>query len=112
MTKPPNCFKIGALNCQGLRDKIDFPEVQDLIRSCDIFGVCETWLGDEDDIYIAPSGVQKERIKPDQLFCTDMAGSKFEKPCDDKLKLSECTPLFMNAYNLRDAGAVMHRMGF
>ena len=52
MTKPPNCFKIGALNCQGLRDKIDFPEVQDLIRSCDIFGVCETWLGDEDDIYI------------------------------------------------------------
>ena len=37
-----------------------------------------------------------------------MAGSKFEKPCNDKLKLSECTPLFMNAYNLRDAGAVMH----
>ena len=25
-----------------------------------------------------------------------------------KLKLSECTPLFMNAYNMRDAGAVMH----
>ena len=52
MTKPPNCFKIGALNCQGLRDKIDFPEVQDLIRSCDIFGVSETWLGDEDDCYL------------------------------------------------------------
>ena len=68
-------------------------------------------IRDEDDIYIAPSGVQKERIKPDQLFCTDMAGSKFETPCDDKLKLSECTPLFMNAYNLRDAGAVMHRSG-
>ena len=37
-----------------------------------------------------------------------MAGSKFEKPTNEKLKLSECTPLFMNAYNLRDAGAVMH----
>ena len=69
-------------------------------------------IRDEDDIYIAPSGVQKERIKPDQLFCTDMAGSKFEKPCDDKLKLSECTPLFTNAHNLREAGTVMHRISF
>ena len=34
----------------------------------------------EDDIYIAPSGVQKERILPSELFCTDMAGSKFIKP--------------------------------
>ena len=65
-------------------------------------------IRDEDDIYIAPSGVQKERIKPADLFCTDMAGSKFEKPSNERLKLSECTPLFMNAYNLRDAGAVMH----
>merc|ERR1711953_71403 len=62
----------------------------------------------EDDIYIAPSGVQKERILPSELFCTDMAGSKFIKPQNEKLKLSECTPLFMNAYNMRDAGAVMH----
>jgi len=57
---------------------------------------------------------------------TDVAGSKFEKPENEvqlvntfynykkifffqKLKLSECTPLFMNAYNIRNAGAVMHR---
>ncbi|CBY15233.1 unnamed protein product [Oikopleura dioica] len=65
-------------------------------------------IRDDDDIYIAPSGVQKERIRPQDLFMTDMAGSKFEKPRDEKLKLSECTPLFMNAYNIRNAGAVMH----
>ena len=41
-------MKIGALNCQGLKDKIDFPEVQKIFSSCDIFGVTETWLGDND----------------------------------------------------------------
>lgn len=44
-------------------------------------------IRDDDDIYIAPSGVQKERIRPQDLFMTDMAGSKFEKPRDEKLKL-------------------------
>ena len=42
-------LKIGALNCQGLRDKIDYPEVRKLISSCDIFGVTETWFGKNDD---------------------------------------------------------------
>ena len=45
-------LKIGALNCHGLRDKIDYPEVHDLISSCDIFGVTETWFGKDDDPYI------------------------------------------------------------
>ena len=49
-----NCLKIGALNCQGLKDKLDFPEVYNLFSSCDIFGVTETWLGedDEDDCFL------------------------------------------------------------
>ena len=42
-------LKIGALNCHGLRDKIDYPEVHKLICSCDIFGVSETWFGEDDD---------------------------------------------------------------
>ena len=42
----PNFLNIGALNCQGLKDKIDFPEVYNLISSCDIFGTSETWLGE------------------------------------------------------------------
>ena len=41
-------LNIGALNCQGLRDKIDYPEVADLISTCDIFGVSESWLGEND----------------------------------------------------------------
>ena len=45
-------MKIGALNCQDLRDKIDYPEVQNLISSCDIFGVTETWFGSDDKGYL------------------------------------------------------------
>ena len=37
-------------------------------------------IREDDEIYIAPSGVQKERIRPCDLFMTDVAGSKFEKP--------------------------------
>ena len=47
-----NCIKLGALNCQGLRDKIDLVEIQNLISSCDIFGVTETWSDDHDDCYL------------------------------------------------------------
>lgn len=64
-------------------------------------------LGQE--IYIAPSGVQKERIQPEDLFVQDM-DERFlaGPPPHKKLRKSECTPLFMNAYTLRGAGAVIH----
>ena len=42
-------LNLGALNCHGLRDKIDLPVVINLISSCDIFGVNETWLKDDED---------------------------------------------------------------
>ena len=45
-------LKIGALNCHGLREKIDYPEVQDLVSSCDIFGVSETWFDKNDDAHV------------------------------------------------------------
>ncbi|KAJ8869689.1 hypothetical protein PR048_028683 [Dryococelus australis] len=62
-----------------------------------------------DEIYIAPSGVQKERISPDDLFVQDMAGQDLElPPAAKKLKKSQCTPLFMCAYRARNAGAVIH----
>ena len=70
-------------------------------------------IGDEDGICIAPSACTKGAHETrSTFFCTDMAGSKFEKTSDDKLKLSECTPLFTNAHNLREAGTVMHRISF
>jgi len=59
-----------------------------------------------DHILMAPSGVQKERIEPDDLFTLDLAGDVVAGP--DRFGVSECRPLFMLAYTLRDAGAVLH----
>jgi methylthioribulose-1-phosphate dehydratase len=59
---------------------------------------------------MAPSGVQKERIAEDDIFELDEQGQVIRAPLG-KLKLSECAPLFMNAYRLRDAGAVIHSHG-
>ncbi|XP_064400163.1 methylthioribulose-1-phosphate dehydratase-like [Halichondria panicea] len=64
-------------------------------------------LGDE--IYIAPSAVQKERIKPEDLFVCDIDGKDIAVPSPSKqLRKSQCTPLFMAAYRMRNAGAVIH----
>lgn len=61
------------------------------------------------EIYIAPSGVQKERIQPEDLFIQDIEERFISgPPPHKKLKKSECTPLFMNAYKMRGAGAVIH----
>lgn len=63
----------------------------------------------ENKIYIAPSGVQKERMCPDEIFVQNMEGQDLElPPVEKKLKKSQCTPLFMSAYRLRNAGAVIH----
>ncbi|CAK1585648.1 unnamed protein product [Parnassius mnemosyne] len=60
-------------------------------------------------IYIAPSGVQKERMKPDDLFVQTIHDEDLElPPPEKKLKKSQCTPLFMLAYRERNAGAVIH----
>lgn len=59
-------------------------------------------------IYLAPSGVQKERLREDDLFVLDDAGEDVEAPVDPRLRQSACKPLFYNAYRMRDAGAVLH----
>lgn len=62
-----------------------------------------------DQIFIAPSGVQKECIQPDDLFVQDLNGvDLIVPPPSKKLKKSQCTPLFMCAYRLRNANAVIH----
>ncbi|KAI8033562.1 hypothetical protein M5D96_013668 [Drosophila gunungcola] len=62
-----------------------------------------------DEIYIAPSGVQKERMQPEDLFVQDMTGKDLQLPPEIRgLKKSQCTPLFMLAYQHRQAGAVIH----
>ncbi|EFJ42248.1 hypothetical protein VOLCADRAFT_42159, partial [Volvox carteri f. nagariensis] len=65
------------------------------------------------EIVMAPSGVQKERMQPDDMFVLDSKGEVIytpvtKPPPNRPPKLSECSPLFMAAYELRNAGAVIH----
>lgn len=58
-----------------------------------------TYLWYSDKIFIAPSGVQKERIEPNDIFVQDMNGMDIElPPAEKKLTKSQCTPIFMCAY--------------
>lgn len=59
-------------------------------------------------IYCAPSGVQKERIQPDDMFVLDDDGQILESPKNSKLKCSECLSLFMVPFKLRNAGCCIH----
>lgn len=55
-----------------------------------------------EEIFIAPSGVQKERILPEELFVQTIENVDLDgPPPKKKLKKSQCTPLFMNAYTMR-----------
>lgn len=63
-------------------------------------------------IWMAPSGVQKERMRPEDIWLLDAerldAACVVRAPSDAGLKISECQPLFYNAYRQRGAGAVIH----
>lgn len=59
-------------------------------------------------IYVAPSGVQKERLAEEDLYVLDLDGATVSGPATSGLSPSACTPLFLHAYQLRDAGAVIH----
>jgi len=53
-----------------------------------------------DQIFIAPSDVQKERIEADDLFVQNLNGEDIIAPkAEKKLSKSQCTPIFMCAYN-------------
>jgi methylthioribulose-1-phosphate dehydratase len=61
------------------------------------------------DLYfIAPSGVQKERIRAEDLFVLDKQRNVLRKPTNPDYRPSACTPLFFNAYDLYDSGACIH----
>lgn len=83
-------------------------------------------------MYLAPSGVQKERILPEHIFVLPFAQSSIPKSGSQRdfvriptkkvgilivgkgkclyqgLKESACTPLFWNAFTQRNAGACIH----
>jgi methylthioribulose-1-phosphate dehydratase len=56
---------------------------------------------------MAPSGVAKERVRPDDIFELDPRFEVVGTPRPG-LSLSECAPLFRAIYEKRGAGAVIH----
>ncbi|KAJ2157494.1 Methylthioribulose-1-phosphate dehydratase [Coemansia sp. RSA 552] len=59
-------------------------------------------------VFIAPSGVQKERIEPADIFVLDLQTRAALRSPAPPIKPSACTPLFYNAYTMRAAGACIH----
>ena len=68
-------------------------------------GIC---IREGDHVIMAPSAVQKERMRADQMFTIALDGSVVSRPSDPNLHPSECASLFLKAINLRGAGAVIH----
>ncbi|EME44124.1 hypothetical protein DOTSEDRAFT_53319 [Dothistroma septosporum NZE10] len=61
----------------------------------------------ENHVYLAPSGVQKELMKPEDMFVMDFeSGEYLRRP--KALKPSACTPLFLAAFTKRGATCCIH----
>jgi methylthioribulose-1-phosphate dehydratase len=70
-------------------------------------GIC----GPTDDghLFLAPTGVHKERIQPDDFFIVDPGdGSVVVPAVDPSLRPSECNTIFCTASRMRGAWSVMH----
>jgi methylthioribulose-1-phosphate dehydratase len=68
-------------------------------------GIC---IREGDHVLVAPSGVQKERMTPEQMFTMSIEGDVIQRPADPTLRPSDCSSLFLAAIRLRNAGAVIH----
>jgi methylthioribulose-1-phosphate dehydratase len=64
----------------------------------------------QDRFFVAPGGVPKERLTAEQVFAVDAEGEVWERQ-DDTLVPSASLPLFLLAFQKRDAGAVIHTHG-
>ncbi|XP_016498774.1 putative bifunctional methylthioribulose-1-phosphate dehydratase/enolase-phosphatase E1 1 isoform X2 [Nicotiana tabacum] len=67
-------------------------------------------------IVMSPSGVQKERMVEEDMYVLSSNGcvlsAPLAKPYPYKSpKCSDCAPLFLKAYEMRNAGAVIHSHG-
>lgn len=67
-------------------------------------------------IIMSPSGVQKERMLAEDMYVLSSDGSIVSAPSPKPYphkppKCSDCGPLFMKAYQMRNAGAVIHSHG-
>jgi methylthioribulose-1-phosphate dehydratase len=60
-------------------------------------------------LLLAPTGVQKERVRPDDFFVVDVdSGSVLESPANTSLRPSECSDIFRAIIRRRSAGSVVH----
>jgi methylthioribulose-1-phosphate dehydratase len=60
-------------------------------------------------LLLAPTGVHKERVTPDDLFVVDVSsGEVLEPPRDPSLRPSECGEIFRAIIGGRGAGSVVH----
>ncbi|KAL8131355.1 hypothetical protein AgCh_007329 [Apium graveolens] len=67
-------------------------------------------------IVMSPSGVQKDKVDPEDMFVLSSDGCILSKP-RTKLyphkppKCTDCAPIFLKVYEMRNAGAVIHSHG-
>lgn len=70
----------------------------------------------DDLVYLAPSGVQKELMKPDDIYVLSLAAQAQSLDKRQRVYLrspanykpSQCTPLFLAAFTKRNAGCCIH----
>ncbi|KAL6630580.1 hypothetical protein ACP70R_028653 [Stipagrostis hirtigluma subsp. patula] len=67
-------------------------------------------------IVMSPSGVQKERMVAEDMYVLSADGKVLSAPAakpwpNKPPKCTDCAPLFMKAYQMRGAGAVIHSHG-
>lgn len=67
-------------------------------------------------IIMSPSGVQKERMMPEDMYILSSDGTVVSSPSPKPYphkppKCSDCGPLFMKTYQIRNAGACIHSHG-
>ena len=105
-----------TLNASNSTDLMTDQQVRELICELCVLFYDKGWasgtgggmsIRKDDRIFMAPSGVQKECLQPDDIFVLNLQGEVIEHP-GKNLKCSECKPLFMHGYQLRNAGAVLH----
>ncbi|KAM3550038.1 hypothetical protein ARSEF4850_008536 [Beauveria asiatica] len=71
-------------------------------------------IRNDDLVYIAPSGVQKELLKPLDLYVVSLSAAQDTYPprsylrAPPRYKPSQCTPLFLAAFTRRGAGCCIH----
>ena len=70
-------------------------------------GICGP--ADDGNLFLAPTGVHKERVKPEDLFIVSPAdGSVVVHAEDPTLKPSECNGVFRTCVGMRGARSVVH----